>query len=117
MISRPLLLVALLCLAPLATPAAQAEPTDLLGCALSPIVLDAFCQVGFGPSCTSTSACIGFDFSEIGKTTLCVDSVCTLWIPDCVGATVWFQNWPDQPIFKKWGCVLSNDASQVVGLP
>ncbi|GEM_PF-1873250 len=111
---RPFLLLGLLCLAPLAAPVAQAASTDLLGCVFSPIDVSAFCEVGFGPSCTSTSACIGVDVSEIGKYKQCTIAGCTPWLPNCVGVTVWFQDWPDQPTFKHWGCLIG-EIVQVLG--
>ncbi|SRR5581483_4793554 len=117
MTTRVFLLIALLCLAPLATPAAQAKTSiDILGCVFSPIDPWSFCEVGFGPSCTSTSACLGADVLESGKRYECVTaSVCTPYLPLCVRVTVWFQDWPENPSIDNEYC--RQNVGAIFGLP
>ncbi len=100
MVQRSLLVLAALSLLLVAAPAqaaGMARSIDLKACVASFTDPFAYCSAGFGPSCTSTSACLGANVAETWKDLECVNATCSPWLPSCVTVTVWFQDRPESP--------------------
>jgi hypothetical protein len=104
MIARPTLLLAALSLALVALPPGASAKTSI-ACVDTLLDPSVPCGAGFGPSCTSTSRCLGARATETGEFSECVNNVCTPWLPYCVAVQAWFESEPESPLVDEGGCL------------